>query len=186
MKKLLPLVSLIFLTSSAWAAPAAHGEGIPSIFYFQIINFILFAGIIVFIIKKKKLNESFAAKKQAFLDSMNQATRVREAAEARKRELESRLKTLVATADQSRQKARQDADALKASLIQQGEEMAKKLKTDVKKSVEIEVAKAEIHLREELLDAAISGAREQIKAALAGSDQKQLQQEFVEKIQVVR
>jgi F0F1-type ATP synthase membrane subunit b/b' len=186
MKNLISLFGCLALPLSAMAAPAATGEGLPRLVTLQAINFILFVLFVVFLYRKYNVGAALAAKKEKYLATMKEATRTRDEALARKTDLETRLNTLLQTAEQSRQKARGEAQGMKSNMISQAHESAQKMKDDVRKTAAIEVAKAEIQIKDQLLEESVQRAREQIKQVLADADQKQLQQDFVDKIQVVR
>ena len=65
-------------------------------------------------------------------------------------------------------------------------EIAERLETDALRTAEFEVEKANITLREELLALSMSQAKQVLTEKMDGANQKRLQDEFVDKIQVVR
>ena len=65
------------------------------------------------------------------------------------------------------------------------QEIILNLKKETERTADSEIQRAKLELREELLSAALTQAKQILKDKVNEPDQKRLQNEFVEKIQVV-
>ncbi len=175
------LLTLLLILISPSLTYAAGGADIVKV---QAINFVIFAAILGFIMYKK-VPPALAAKKAKYLEEMSKATRAREAAEKENKELQERLNTLKATANESVENAKKDAEALKEKNLADANEVAQRIKSEAVQTVKFEADRARLALREELIDQAVEKAGDILKSKMEDADQRRLQSEFVDKIQVV-
>lgn len=181
---------LFLLPAFAIAAGSGHGEahaagGVPMAVVFQAINFLIYVGVLYFLLRKPVLS-FFTGREQAFKQALVKAESAKREAEAKKREIQDRLNRLETTADESVAQAKAEAAALKARILKEASELSQKLRDEAHSATEFEVARAKHELREELLVQSVAAAREMLADQMAEPDQKRLQTEFVDKIQVVR
>ena len=176
---------ILFLTPSiVLAAGGGSHDGIPSIVWLQVANFSIFASILGYIILKK-VPPILAQKRENYFAEMKKATAQREAAEKDKADLLQRLEKLKATTDQSIQNAQTESKALKEKLVAEANEIAGRVRSEAVQSVRFEADRAKLELKDQIIEQAVDNAREILKSKMQESDQKRLQTEFVEKIQVV-
>jgi F-type H+-transporting ATPase subunit b len=190
-KKLLPVL-LIIVPAIALAneggheAAAAHeAHGIPSVVWYQVLNFGLYVALLVFLLRKHVVN-FFKGREQTFKQALVKAEQAKQEAEQKRAEIHHRLTTLQTSTEESLAKARAEAEALKAEIIAEAQEYAAKMKTEARQAAELEIERAKAHLREELLAQAIEVSKKMLADKMAEQDQKRLQSEFIDKIQVVR
>ncbi len=178
----------IFLSFVALAAPhgGGHGEeGIPASVVYHTINvFILFAGLIYFL--KKPLALMFSSKKEQYLAAASKAEAERTKAEKENKEIKLRLSKLESTMNESLEKARADASSLKNQILNDAQAATKKLKEDAERSIQLELQRMQSELRQKMLAASVAAAREALSGHVGAAEQSRLENEFVEKIQVVR
>jgi F-type H+-transporting ATPase subunit b len=183
-------LSLLALLSFLPAASLAAGsggpsDGIPVDVLYQAINFALFVGLGFFFLRKP-VSSYFSSREQAFKQALVRAQAAREEAEQRKTEIQMRLSKLQATADDSIEKARAEAAELRSRIVLDAADLAKKLREDAEATANAEIERAKRELREDVLAQAVALSRKVLDEKMAEQDQKRLQTEFVDKIQVVR
>lgn len=190
MKNLIALF-VALLPTLALAAEEGHGAatngagGIPEAVIYQFIHFAIFVGLLVFFLRKP-VRAFFSNREQAFRQALVKAEAARKEAEAKQREIQERLTRLQNNSQESIAQAKAEAEALKAKIIQDAAEMSQRLRDEARRTAELEIERAKNELREEMLTQSIELAKKMLNDKIAEPDQKRLQTEFVDKIQVVR
>lgn len=189
MKNMIALLYVLAPTL-AFAAEGGHGEahgegGIPMAVTWQFVNFALFA-ILMFVVLRKPTKHYFMNREASFKAALKKAEAAKLEAEAKMREMEARLAKLQSTSNESIAQAKADAETLKAKIIQEAAELSQRLRDEARRSAEVEINRAKDELREELLAQSVVLAQKVLTDKMADQDQKRLQTEFVDKIQVVR
>ncbi len=186
MKKLfITLAAILFVSNNAFAA-AGGDHGVPWAFIgHQTFNFVAVCVILYFLLRNK-IKGHFAERQKNFSDLITKAERAKQAADESRKEIADRLNKLQASADEDLKKARQEAEAMKQKIVQEAKQMAAQLEAEAHKNVSIELERAKLILRQDLLKAALEETKNTLQSKLSGNEQKRLKDEFVEKIQVVR
>lgn len=180
------IVALVPLAALAAGAGAGHGSGgIPSSVYFQAINFALFVGLMVYLLRGP-IKSYFGNREKNYRQALAKAEAARKEAEARQRDMQQRLTKLESSAAETVANARAEAAALKAKIIADAQDLSRHLQEEATRTANIEIERAKTQLREEMLTQAITLSRKLLEEKIAEPDQKRLQTEFVDKIQVVR
>jgi len=151
----------------------------------QFFNLSLLIGVLGFVLRKK-IKTHFQTRKETYLELVSRAENAKAQAEKNKREIHERLAKLEETAKSSVEKARSEAEDLKARIVLDAKGLAEKLRIETERAVEIELERAKLELRKELLDASVEAARKILNESIDGKEQKKLQDEFMGKIQAVR
>lgn len=188
MKLILFFASL--LASAAWAAGGGHGSVDPHAIPWknigvQAFNFVCLIGLLIYLLKRAVV-EHFEQRLKGYRELVEKAENAKAEAEKNHRVIAERISQLQSSADQSMQQARSEAEELKQRMIADAKVLAQKLQEEAQRSAQLEVEKAKAELRKELLERALEASRTSFKKNLGSTEQKQLQNEFVEKIQVVR
>lgn len=183
--KLLILSVLAPTTALAAGAGGGHGDGIPLDVLFQAINFTLFTGLMAYFLAKP-IKNYFESRAANYRQALVKAEAARAEAEKQKQEIANRLAALENSAQQSIVQARAEAEELRARIVRDAQDLSTKLREDAKRTADLEVQRAKVELREEVLSQAVSAAKSVLKERIAEQDQKRLQSEFVGKIQEVR
>lgn len=174
-------------TSAVYAASAGHGDGhgVPwTTIAVQAFNFLLLMGILVFALRKT-VKAHFATRAQEYTDLVQRAEVARKQAETAKKEVEARLARLESSSVDTVKQAEAEAGVLKARMAEEAQQMARKLEQEAQRTAAVELEKAKAELRRELLQRALANSKESLAKNLGSNEQKKLQNEFVEKIQVV-
>lgn len=187
LQHLLP-IALLFAARAVWASGGEHhaDAGIPwRAIFFQAMNFGLLLAVLAYLTRKKMVSH-FKERHQLFQDLVGKAESAKAAAEAQRRTITERLAKLESQADENLRQAKAEAEELRLKILREAEELSKNLEEEARRTVTYEVARARTQLRHEILGEAIELARKNMSTSVGASDQKRLQSEFVEKIQVVR
>ena len=180
------ILNLFLLLSQSFAASAAHGDAhaIPwSNLFVQALNFGLFA-ILMFLAVRKTIKALFENRAKEYQQLVSRAEAARQEAERGKQNIKDRLNKLESSADQGMKQARVEAEELRGRMIQEAKTLAARLEAEAERSAKVETEKAKAELRKDLLQQALRETREDLKK-LGSTDQKKLQAEFADKIQVV-
>lgn len=181
------ILGLPMLLASHFGSAAGggdHGGGLPSVFWLQVVNFVIYMGAIIFF-ARGPIREMFKGRYDGFFSAVKRAEAAKAEAEAKRKEIQERLAKLEATRDESIQKARSEAAALRNQIVEEAKSLSAKLKADAERTAQIEVERAKFELREELLSQSVQMSKRILADKMQEQDQKRLQSEFVEKIQVV-
>ncbi len=161
-----------------------HTDGLPVIFWLQVVNFLMYFGAILYF-ARTPVRDMFQGRYEGFFSAVKRAEAAKAEAEAKRKEIRDRLSKLEATREESISNARNEALALKNQIIEEARALSMKLKMDAERTARVEVEKAKFELREELLTQSVQLSRRILTDKMQEQDQKRLQSEFVEKIQVV-
>ncbi|MCB0364240.1 MAG: ATP synthase F0 subunit B [Bdellovibrionaceae bacterium] len=187
------LVILILVTLAPMLALAASGGGgehdahhIPwGALGPQFLNFGAVL-ILILVFGRKPIMAHFQQRHQQYSDLVTRAEKAKDEAETQKRKIFERLTKLEKTSNESIEKARAEAADLKNHIIKDAEKLSQKLETEAGRSALFELERAKNELRSEMIQIAISAAKEALVDEVDDGKQQKLQTEFVEKIQVVR
>lgn len=169
-------------TAADHGADAHHEAGIPTAVILQFINFFLYVGLVVYF-GRKPLADFYKNRQAKFFAAQKRAEAARAEAQAKRAEVQSRLSKLEATRDESIQNARKEAAALRTQIVDEAKNLSEKLRSEAERTAMIEIERAKVALREELLNQSINMAQRILTDKMQDQDQKRLQDEFVAKIQ---
>jgi F-type H+-transporting ATPase subunit b len=185
------MMKLLFQFAVAFAEEAGHGvahadpHAIPwGSLFVQAFNFIFLFALLVFLLRKT-VSAHFANRAKEYMQLVERAESARQEAEKGRTEIANRLSKLEQSAQGTAQQARSEAEELRARMLEEAKNLSAKLEEEAKRTTAVELEKAKADLRSELLQRALSISTESLKKNLGTSEQKKLQNEFVEKIQVV-
>ena len=182
-------VAVTLLPTISWAEEAHHGvdpHAIPwPTIISQAFNFFLLIAILVWV-SRKAVIKMFSERRQVYLDLVQRADSAKNEAEKNRREIAGRLKTMEDSSQQSLVQAREEAQELQKRIVGEAQELAVKVREESERATKFELERAKQELRAEVLATAVDAARRAMQEKVSGAEQKKLQDEFVEKIQVVR
>ena len=158
---------------------------IPRDLIWSFVNFTIFIGLLVFFLRKK-VRVYFQEREASFKQAIVKAEHARREAEQAKATIKEKLDKLEASAKSDMAQAQKDAEELKARILAEARDLVANLKKETERTAESEIQRAKLELREELLLGAMEQAKKILKEKVNEPDQKRLQGEFVDKIQVVR
>lgn len=185
MKAIITLL-VVILPSIVLAASGGHGghdNEIPKVTIYQVINLvILFAGIIYY--TKDAVISLFSTRKMAYIEAANKAAAARAEAEKNFADIKSKLENLDKNRAADIEKAKKQAEDLKAQLRQEAQNISNKIKADAELTVKLESERAQRELRTQLLKDSVEAARVVLTKDISAADQDKLQKEFINKVGV--
>jgi F-type H+-transporting ATPase subunit b len=179
------------------AAPAGeaagHGEAAehggahidPKTLGLQLFNF----GVLLFLLIKfggGAINKGLKARHEQLKADMEEATRLRAAAELRFKEQEKRLANLESELETMRAAIVKEAAAEKARIIAAAEEKSRRVQDETKFLLDQQVKEAEQRFRGEVAAAALRIADDLLRRSVATSDEQRLIQTFVGELTAAR
>jgi len=182
MRWMLMFVSLPVLAESA-AHESSHGIPWGSLFV-QGFNFFLLFALLAFVLRKS-LTAHFETRSREYHQLVERAEEAKREAERGRTEIAGRLARLEAEADNTVIQAHSEAEELKSRMMNEARQLSEKMSQEAERTARIELDRAKSLLRKELLDNALQASQKNLEKGLGSSEQKRLQNEFVEKIQVV-
>ena len=176
-----------FLAAQVWAAEAAehHEDASISGIIFPLINFVLYAGIIVFFVFPL-VRDFLRSRRDQILTAVNDAAAHEQRAEALLEEYKVRLAKLDEESKSIQEELRLDGEREKARLLSEAEVLATKIKTDAQFLAEQEMKMAKQQVREDMAEAARAAAVELVQRNLSGADRTRLMDESIQEIRQVR
>lgn len=178
----------MLFAANAWAASGGHGDGhhhIPwSTIFVQTFNLVLLLGLLGFILRKTVVAH-FANRAKEYHELVQKAEAARQQAEQGRATIKERMAKLEATAENTVAQARAEAAELRSRMMNEAKDLTEKMGQEGQRTATLELEKAKLELRRELLSGALAVSRETLKKNLSSTEQKKLQNEFVDKIQVV-
>lgn len=177
-------VVLIFL-QVAYASDSAPG-GIPwGHIGIQAFNFSLLFGLI-FWKAGKPVKEMFSKRLIDYNEEFERAEKEMKTALETKNTWLNKLSNLKTTAAESVATAKSESQAQKSQLISETEEKAKQMKIAADKSIELTVEKSKSQLQKELLNDSLNAARENLATKVDQPLNKNLNQQFFDKMKAVQ
>ncbi len=187
MLRIFSIITSLFLSVEGFASETAHHEGgVPWVLIQkQSFNFLLVLGLLVYLLRSK-IRDYYTARVETFEKLAILAKQAKQDAENQKREMIARLEALESSAAASIARARKEAEDMRVKIENEAKALAKQLREDASTTTNREIERAKHELQDEVLSLAMTQAREHLKTSVKEPEQKRLQNEFVDKIQVVR
>lgn len=178
--------TMIAIATFLAAAPAYAAEGQEAGFPWlhfatTCFNFILFVGLLVKF-AKPGLTTMFDQRREKLTADLDEAKRLREAAEAKLQEYTARLDALDSERRQLLDDYHTQGEAEKNRLIADAERQVEKMRSDAELVIQQELRKAVRAIEEQAVDTAISMAEKRIKDKLDASTHNTLIDGFVSDI----
>jgi len=159
----------------SWDYKAKH---LPPPFGYALVNFAIFAAIMMKL-AGKPLRDFVAERHDGIKRDLDEAARLRKAAEAQLAEYGKRVERVDQEVDQLLAEIRKEAEAEKARLIAAAEEQARRIKEDAQKQIAAEIERARLELRRGVIEAASKAADELLKKQIGADDQRKMAERYV-------
>ena len=177
------LISLMIL--------AAEGESIQSFLpdlqtWARIINLILFVAVMVYILRRLGLGESFRARREGIRRDLMRAQEERNAALAKLEEVDARLGQLEVEVEAIRAQAQREAAEERVRIERATEMDARKLREQAQREIESAVKVARAELRSFAAEQSVRLAEEMIRRDMRPEDDARLVQDYVEELGGIR
>jgi len=186
---LITVGSLVLWIALCGVALASGGEGgghsggnVTDLLY-RILNFVLLVIILVVVIRKTTIKDFFSNRKEEIRQTLESLKRDKEAAEARYRELEKKLKEFEVQKRSIIEQFRADGAAEKDKIIKEARERAVQILAQAEMTIERQVQGAKDMLRQDVAEIAAARARDIITKQITDKDQEHLVSEFIERVE---
>ena len=177
---------LVGLALASEGAPDGH-EGISPAkvtdFTWRTVNFLVFAGILIYILTKKfPIKNFFAARSQEIARSLEDLEKKKAATAAALKEAEARLAEVAKERQAILKQYIAEGEMEKAKILDKANTVAARIKELAAFSIQQETRKATQGLREEVADLATQMAADLIKEKATLTDQQGLVKEYLKKV----
>jgi F-type H+-transporting ATPase subunit b len=150
--------------------------GMPAPFLATLINWGVLVSLIV-VFAKKQLPAALRKRKAGIVQGMEEAGRIKAAAESRLRELEEKLGHVDEEIDTIKAEMKRASELDRERILREAEEHRTRLERDASRLIETELEAAKEQLRREVVDGALQLATEQVTTKLSSQDQQALFEE---------
>jgi F-type H+-transporting ATPase subunit b len=144
-----------------------HPLGPGAQFGVQAFNFLLFAGLLVLLLKGA-LSSAFKARTKDLEDKLSQAERDKAEADRQIAELEARMAGLQKELEGIMAKAEEDAEAEKGRILESARAEAAQILAQTRAGIEARQRQAETELRALVADLAVAGAARRLEGQVQG------------------
>ena len=149
----------------------------------RFLNFTLLVIILFVVIRKSGIKDFFSARREEISKKFEDLKEERDAAEGRYRELEEELKSFETKKKEIIQQFEAEGIAEKERIIAEAEERAKQILEQAGLTIQREIQAAKDRLTAEMVGAAAQRAQRIIEKEIKDSDQDQMVNEFIERVE---
>ena len=149
----------------------------------RFLNFAILVIILFVVIKKADVKGFFSGRRAEISQKFEDLKKERDAAESRFRELEDELKAFETKKKEIIQQFEAEGVAEKKKIIAEAEERAKQILEQAGLTIQREIQAAKDRLAMEMVEAAAQRAQGIIEKEITDSDQDQLVNEFIERVE---
>jgi F-type H+-transporting ATPase subunit b len=176
------LVAVALPALAAAGADPGEDAGHGRFLFYEILNFALLIGVLVYFARKPAL-EFFAGRHAQIKGDIESAAQLLEEAERRNSELQRRVAELDSDLDDIRATARQRAEEERERILAEAHEAAERIQRDAVASVDQELRRAQTALREEAALLATELAAQILDQQVGDSDRERLMDEFISSVE---
>ncbi|MDA8388579.1 MAG: F0F1 ATP synthase subunit B [Nitrospiraceae bacterium] len=144
----------------------------------QIVNFVIFITVIVWL-TKKPLAKYLKARTEGIAKSVEEARKARETAEKALREVEERLRLKDAELEEILRTAKKSGEAEREALVQEAERMSRKIAEHADAYLSFELKNAKDAIRKEAAELAVGLAEKKLSEKMTPGEQKKLLDEAI-------
>jgi F-type H+-transporting ATPase subunit b len=153
----------------------------PPPFLASLMNFGLLA-FILYRFGKKPIGEALQKRRQTIMGDIENATRLREEAEARLNDYEDRFERIEETLGQLKAEYAAQSEVEKKHILAEAEERRARMRRDAEFRIEQELKSAKVELLQEAVLGAVKAAEEIIRQRATTQDQERLAQEYLKSV----
>ncbi|MCF8111056.1 MAG: ATP synthase F0 subunit B [Desulfobacteraceae bacterium] len=175
------LLAGVFLITLCGAASAAEEGGWMATDTYRVINFVVLAGILIFILRKP-VKQFFGDRIRVIREQLEDLESQKQAAEKKLEEYNERLAALSRESEKIIEDYRRQGENLKAQILKEAEDAANKLEEQATKNIEREFAQAKLQLETEVFAKAVEKAEQKLRQVTTPDDQEKLVQEYLDKV----
>ena len=148
---------------------------------FRVINFVLFAGILVWLLRKK-IKNYYADRKEKIANELRNMEAAKVEAERSLAEVEKRIARLEADGQEILDEYRRQGESIQASIIARAEETARQITEQAQFTVENEAKMAAENLRFAVADMVVEATEQVLKSQLGPEEHEKLIDKYLNKV----
>jgi F-type H+-transporting ATPase subunit b len=148
---------------------------------YRIINFLVLAGLVFFLIRKPAA-QFLGDRIKGIQEQLKELEQKKIEAEKKLAEYTRRLEDLSAESDRIIEEYRRQGETMRENILTAAEASAAKLESQAKRNIEHEFKKARIELEAEIMEKAISRAQDMLARNITDKDQERLVGEYLDKV----
>ncbi len=149
---------------------------------YRFINFALLVIILFVVIRKSGLKESLSGRIKAIRQRLDDLRKGKEEAETKYQDLENMLRDFQRNKKDIVEQFKKEGLAEKEKIIAAAKERAKQIGEQAEMTIQQEMQSARDRLKQEVVDLAVTRARDIIAKGITEKDQDQLVNEFIERV----
>lgn len=174
------LLMFLCMTGVALAAED-HGGGAMKDFFWRMINFAIFAGVLYFLCRRA-VRQYFAGRRETIETTLNEAERLRNEAVERLREYDAKLEKASEEIKEMVEMIRSQGEDEKEQIIRDAHATAAKMKADAETRIDYEFKKAMAELKEEAARLSVETAEEILREKTTEKDHENMVNEFLNRM----
>lgn len=172
----------VLLFICPFALAAGGGEGIPWVIVTkQVINLSLFV-VLMFWFLKDKVRSYFRNKAEDYKKQREESLKFVKDAENKFHDIRRALEKLRNTKEADILQSKENAEKLKDKILSDGHQSVIKIMEEAKRTVSIETERVKRQMGDYAISQSITEAKQYLKKDMTVSDHKNLQDEFVDKV----
>lgn len=173
---------LMFFSNVSLAAPGAyHGDGVPTVVYWQLLNLaILFSGMYYFL--KDKIPAHFSQLKKDFLEASERSKKFEKENESLYLGIKTKYEALVSGEKDSLERAKSESKIQVAQMISEAQVVAERLKRESREALRTEGLRTAKEIKLRAVVQSIQSAKSILEKDIAQQDHLKLQSDFANKI----
>ncbi len=177
----LPVMFVFFIPKVLVAASGTEAHGIPGVVWFQALNFILFVGLLWFLLKDK-IKAFYSTKELQFQERFKAASIKKDKALQKLRKLEEKLEEISNTKDAQLVKAKTNASESVQTLLEHATFQVEKIQQESEETSRLLRSKAYEELKKGVIESAIDAVKLELKGKLSKDQHLKLFNEYNKRV----
>jgi F-type H+-transporting ATPase subunit b len=179
-------VLVVLLCLSFGAAMASSGgdsgaKGWVKTDWFRVMNFVVLAGVLVFILRKP-VSKALSSRIKDIQEQLESLEGQRAEAEKQLAHYNEKLSQIESEAAKIVDAYIKQGSEAKAKILKEAEQTAEKLRAQARRNIEHEFDKAKQKLQQEVVESSLQMAQESLKKEITAQDQDKLIDEYINKV----
>lgn len=159
-----------------------HTTEIPRQIYINVFNFIVFASILYFVLKKP-VREYLATRRHTLEKAVEKASEDKIAAEAKLRDITVRLSKIETEVARVIHDLKEEGEREREYVIAQANQFSEKWKTDTDRAMAQELRKAQEALRSRTVTLALTLAEKMLREQMTPEDKAKMTQAYIDRLE---
>ncbi len=188
-RRTVAIATIFFSLGLAGIVFAAGGEGghhpesgvLLKDFLYRVFNFTVTFGLLAYFLTKP-IRRGLGNRREGIEKSLLQAQSTRAAAETKFAEYDQKLAQAAAEIEQIYSEIRREGELERERILASAKETAEKIRQDAERTAANEVVKARVELRREAARVAVQIAEDLLKQKITAQDQARLTSEYMQKV----